>query len=99
MLFGVWSEPKQKGLDDQSLKPLLENPQREWKHPVVIILWVEQQCRSNEGWRYILYRDAGEELYDHDRDPNDWTNLASFPKYSSVKTELAKFLPVKKRDN
>ena len=44
---------------------------------------------------YILYRDAGEELYDHDRDPNEWTNLASFPKYSSVKTDLAKFLPVK----
>ena len=45
---------------------------------------------------YILYRAAGEELYDHDRNPNEWTNLASFPKYSSVKTELAKFLPVQK---
>ena len=99
MLLGIWSEPKQKGLDGQSLKPLLENPQRVWTRSVVIILWVEQQCRSNEGWRYILYRDAGEELYDHDRDPNEWTNLASFPKYSSVKTELAKFLPVKKREN
>ncbi len=48
---------------------------------------------------YILYRDAGEELYDHDRNPNEWTNLASFPKYSSVKTELAKFLPVQKLEN
>jgi len=99
MLLGIWSEPKQKGLDGQSLKPLSENPQREWKCPVVIILWVEQQCRSNEGWHYILYRDAGEELYDHDRNPNEWSNLASFPKYSSVKTELAKFLPVQKLEN
>jgi hypothetical protein len=45
---------------------------------------------------YILYRDAGEELYDHNRNPNEWTNLASFRKYPSVKTELAKFLPVQK---
>jgi len=99
MLLGIWSEPKQKGLDGQSLKPLSENPQREWKCPVVIILWVEQPCRSNEGWHYILYHDAREELYDHDRNPNEWSNLASFPKYSSVKTELAKFLPVQKLEN
>lgn len=95
MLFGIWSEPKQKGLDGQSLKPLLENPQRVWKRSVVIILWVEQPCRSNGGWHYILYRDAGEELYGHDRNPNEWTNLASFPKHYSVKTELTKFFPVK----
>ena len=38
---------------------------------------------------YILYHEAGEEL----------SNLASFPKYSSVKTELAKFLPVQKLEN
>jgi len=91
--------PKQKGLDDQSLKPLLENPQREWKRPVVITYGLNNHAVQTELWRYILYRDAGEELYDHDRDPNEWTNLASFSKYSSVKTELAKFLPVKKREN
>jgi hypothetical protein len=95
MLLGIWSEPKQKSLDGQSLKPLLENPQREWKCPVVIILWVEQQCRSNEGWHYILYRDAGEELYGHDRNPNEWTNLAPFPKYSSVKTSWPSSYPSK----
>lgn len=44
---------------------------------------------------YILYHDAGEELYDHDRNANEWSKHASPPKYSSVKTELAKFLPAK----
>ncbi|MBT7740889.1 MAG: hypothetical protein HN727_03720 [Opitutae bacterium] len=48
---------------------------------------------------YILYHEAGEELNDHYRNPNEWSNLASFPKYSSVKTELAKFLPVQKLEN
>jgi len=50
---------------------------------------------QTERWRYILYCDSGQELYVHNRYPNEWTNLASFPKYSSVKSDLAKFLAVK----
>ena len=29
-----------------------------------------------ERWRYIRYADGSEELYDHDRDPDEWTNVA-----------------------
>ena len=29
----------------------------------------------NKNWRYILYDDGGEELYDVKKDPNEWTNL------------------------
>ena len=54
------------------------------------------QSVQTERWRYIRYRDGGQELYDHERDPNEWTNLASIPKYSSVKTELANSLPAAK---
>jgi hypothetical protein len=96
MLFGIWIEQKQKGLDGQSLKPLLENPQRERKRPVVITYGLNNHGVQTERWCYILYCDGGEGLYYHDRDPNEWKNLASPPKYSSVKTELAKFLPAKK---
>ncbi|MCE2557550.1 MAG: DUF4976 domain-containing protein [Acidobacteria bacterium] len=46
-----------------------------------------------ERWRYIEYHDGGQELYDHDADPNEWTNLASLPEYASVVEELAAFLP------
>ena len=48
---------------------------------------------GTEHWRYIRYRDGGQELYDHVRDPNEWTNLASIPEYSSVKSKLANWLP------
>ena len=29
----------------------------------------------NERWRYIRYADGTEELYDHERDPNEWRNV------------------------
>jgi hypothetical protein len=32
-------------------------------------------------WRYIQYADDTEELYDHERDPNEWHNLASDPEH------------------
>lgn len=46
-----------------------------------------------EKWRYIRYADGGEELYDHDRDPLGWINLASDPQFSLVKEDLQKWLP------
>jgi arylsulfatase A-like enzyme len=47
----------------------------------------------SETWRYIRYADGSEELYNHDKDPYEWTNLATDPQYTSVKAELAKFAP------
>jgi choline-sulfatase len=39
------------------------------------------------------YSDGTEELYDHDKDDLEWTNLAGDPKYADVKKQLAKWLP------
>lgn len=39
-------------------------------------------------WRYILYRDGSEELYDHRNDPREWKNLASDKQYEAVKASL-----------
>ena len=39
-------------------------------------------------WRYIRYNTNQEELYDHDNDPYEWTNLASNPEYAEVKSQL-----------
>ncbi len=30
-------------------------------------------------WRYSLYGDGSEELYNHQDDPHEWTNLAANP--------------------
>jgi arylsulfatase A-like enzyme len=92
-LIDLCGLPKREGLDGQSLKPLLENPKREWDRPVVITFGYQNHAIQTERWRYIQYHDGGQELYDHERDPNEWTNLASIPKYSPQKTKLAKWLP------
>jgi arylsulfatase A-like enzyme len=95
-LIDLCDLPKRKGLDGQSLKPLLENPGRKWERPVVITYGMNNHAVQTERWRYIRYRDGGQELYDHDRDSNEWTNLASIPEYSSVKSKLANWLPTAK---
>jgi hypothetical protein len=46
-----------------------------------------------ERWRFIRYANGDEELYDHDADPHEWTNLASDEKFTAVKADLAKWLP------
>jgi arylsulfatase A-like enzyme len=42
-------------------------------------------------WRYIT-RPGGEELYDHEADPNEWTNLAGDPAYDAQKLSLRAML-------
>ena len=39
-------------------------------------------------WRYILYNNGAEELYDHDKDPYEWTNLAKKLEHEETKKEL-----------
>ena len=47
----------------------------------------------NETHRYIRYSDGSEELYDLRKDPNEWSNLASDESLTSLKAELANFIP------
>jgi arylsulfatase A-like enzyme len=44
-------------------------------------------------WRYIRYADGSQELYDHQADPHEWTNLAHDPANAVVIAELARHLP------
>ena len=47
----------------------------------------------SERWRYIRYSDGTEELYDHESDPMEWTNLAADPKHAQTKKELSTRFP------
>ena len=65
----------------------------EWPRPVLMTYGYKNHAVRTERWRYIQYHDGSEELYDHDADPNEWTNLAALPDYASVISDLAKHLP------
>lgn len=44
-------------------------------------------------FRYIQYEDGSQEFYDHQIDPNEWTNEANNPKYQEDLARLRKHLP------
>jgi uncharacterized sulfatase len=77
-----------------SLRPLLEDPQHSWDRPA----FTQVQRRDFRGrsvrterWRYTEWDHGrqGRELYDHQNDPREFTNLASDPNYADVVTELS----------
>jgi arylsulfatase A-like enzyme len=85
--------PSRNGLDGHSIVPLLQDPKMEWKRPVLITYGQGNHAVRTERWRYIRYHDGGEELYDHDSDPQEWTNLANLSRHSLVIERLRKSIP------
>ena len=89
-LTGQPTNPKHEG---QSLSPLLRNPTREWKRPAITTFGRGNHAVRSTRWRYIRYLDGSEELYDHNNDPHEWTNLAGDPQMKKVIDEHRRWLP------
>jgi arylsulfatase A-like enzyme len=81
-------------VEGRSLVPLLKDPSREWDFPAVTTYGYGNHSVRTERYRYIRYADGSEELYDHESDPNEWTNLARDGEYERVKMGLRRALPV-----
>lgn len=76
-LAGLPENPVNEG---HSLAPIINDAGATWDHPVITQLSRNQrigQAVQYGPWRYSLYGDGSEELYNHDSDPNEWTNLAA----------------------
>jgi arylsulfatase A-like enzyme len=76
-----------------SLRPLLEDPFANWERPAITTYGVEIFSARSERYRYIRYPDGTEELYDHEKDPYEWNNLAADPKLKQVKLNLKQWKP------
>ena len=85
----------QAGLDGESLVTLLSNPQADREKPAITTSGTVNSVRT-ERWRYIKYPDGSEELYDHQADPNEFTNLADKPEYDQIKFKLSEWIPKNK---
>jgi arylsulfatase A-like enzyme len=78
--------------EGNSLRPLLEDPATEWDIPAVTTFGRSNHSVRSEKWRYIRYADGSEELYDHEADPLEWTNLAD-KGYDQVLSDHKRWLP------
>jgi arylsulfatase A-like enzyme len=94
-LIDVCGLTPKKELEGVSLRPLLQDPDAKWDRPAITTHGRENHSVRSEHWRYIRYRDGTEELYDEQKDPLEWTNLAKKPEYAEVKKKLAAWLPKK----
>ena len=88
--------PLPEHLDGSSLKPLLLDPTTKRDRPAITCMGGGKNAgyaARDERWRYIRYADGSEELYDHETDPHEWTNLAAKPEHAELKAMLAGFFP------
>ncbi|VGO13325.1 Choline-sulfatase [Pontiella desulfatans] len=85
--------PEKDGLSGRSIVPVLENPVAEWAHPAITTMGAGNHSLRTERWRYIVRQGGPEELYDHNNDPQEWTNLANNPEFAEVKARLKTFVP------
>jgi uncharacterized sulfatase len=83
-------------VDSPSLAPLLANPQATWGPAYSFSKPVTVKGRSvrSERWRYTEwgYGAGGEELYDEDADPSEWTNRAADPAYAQSLAQMRSLL-------
>ena len=60
----------------------------------LLTTWGKNNHAARGGrYRYIRHPNGDEQLYDHQSDPDEFTNLAAKPELASVKSRLAKWLP------
>lgn len=92
-LIDLCNLPEDTKLDGNSIKPLINDPAMEWDKPVLTSWYYKNHSIRSKRWHYIRYRDGGEELYDHDNDPNEHDNLANDTAYAEIISELKQYLP------
>ena len=85
--------PARNDLEGLSLVPQLRNAAAKRERPAITSHNQGNHGIRSERWRYIRYADGTEELYDHDADPREWTNLIGRPEFATVVAEHRKWLP------
>jgi choline-sulfatase len=80
-------------LEGISLGPQLRSAAAKRERPAITSHNQGNHGVRSERWRYIRYADGTEELYDMQKDPNEWTNLAARPEHAAVVSEHRRWLP------
>ena len=87
-LYPTWTDllglPMPKGLHGKSLTPILRNPDAKVRDTALSIHNRAGGGLRSAQWHYMNYAGKGEELYDMIKDPDQYTNVVSDPKYAAI---------------
>ena len=81
------SIPKPKHLEGDSILPLLKDPSAT-RDLAFLSYGPENTAAQSERYRFLRYEDGSEELYDHQNDPHEWTNLSNHPDFQTIKKTM-----------
>ena len=79
--------PKPDHLEGRSILPLLRDPSAT-RDFAFLSYGPQNTAAQSERYRYIRYEDGSEELYDHQKDPHEWTNLIGNKKYQAMRKNM-----------
>jgi arylsulfatase A-like enzyme len=68
--------PARNDLEGISLGALLADPTTTWDRPAICTFGPNNHSLRGERYRYTVYADGTQELYDHQSDPHEFQNLA-----------------------
>lgn len=85
--------PANQANDGLSLKGLLSDPAAKFREATITSYGPGNHAVQSDRYRFYRYENGAMELYDHQRDPNEWTNLASDSDQKSVIDALKAELP------
>ncbi|MFC1777678.1 sulfatase-like hydrolase/transferase [Pseudomonadota bacterium] len=92
-LVDLCNLPERNDFDGISLRSMLSNPLVKVARPVITTDDYGSYSIRYENWHYIKYIDDSEELYNLDDDPEEWQNLASDEAFTTIKGQLAGYIP------
>ena len=79
--------PKPGHLEGRSILPLLKDPSAT-RDFAFLSYGPQNTAAQSERYRYLRYEDGSEELYDHQKDPHEWTNLIGNKKYQKLTKKM-----------
>ncbi len=89
--------PPRDELDGRSLLPWISDPKAPGRDYTVTTFGRGNHAVTTERWRYVLYFDGSEELYDLRNDPHEWRNVAGSAEHANVKNRLRNWVPEEAR--
>ena len=87
--------PEKKDMDGHDLMELVQHPEKEWPYPAMTSYGYMNVSLIKDNFHYIQYRDGSMELYDMDKDPNEWYNLVQVKEMKETIAKFKKMMPTK----